>query len=87
MSSYVSGALAWVMAGFVLALALRGLSTTNTHSPAPSLTALHLLLCCSVCGCLCVHMHTGKVDNSGNLVFAELSGRIGWLRPTGELVG
>jgi len=25
----------------------------------------------------------GKVDNEGRLVFAELSGRVGWLKPNG----
>lgn len=26
----------------------------------------------------------GKVDNLGRFVFAELSGRVGWLKPDGE---
>lgn len=26
---------------------------------------------------------SGKVDNDGRLVFAELAGRVGWLTPTG----
>ena len=29
----------------------------------------------------------GKVDNDGRLVFAELAGRVGWLKPNGEHTG
>jgi hypothetical protein len=29
-------------------------------------------------------MIAGKVDNDGRLVFAELAGRVGWLKPNGE---
>ena len=33
---------------------------------------------------MCVFPHAGRVDNDGRLVFAELSGRVGWLKPDGE---